>query len=115
MKEIIKILHLPAGTIVLSSIRLKGSLGYTTYQGGTTEQRFREYMEKQLMPSLEKDDVVIVDNMRAHHAKTVTELLDKDWYFLPVFPAIQSGFKTCWKNVVKNESHSQKEKNPCCF
>lgn len=50
---------------------------YTTYQGGTTAQRFREYMGKQLIPSLEKGDVVIMDNMRSHHVKIVTELLDK--------------------------------------
>ena len=68
-------INTPAGTTVLSSIRLNGSLVYTTYQGGTTAQRFREYMGKQLIPSLEKDDVVIMDNMRSHHAKIVTELL----------------------------------------
>lgn len=34
-------------------------------------------MKEQLIPSLEKDDVVIMDNMRSHHAKIVTELLDK--------------------------------------
>ena len=59
----------PAGTTVLSSIRLNGSLVYTTYQGGTTAQRFREYMKEQLILSLEKDDVVIMDNMRSHHFK----------------------------------------------
>ena len=51
-------INTPAGTTVLSSIRLNGSLVYTTYQGGTTAQRFREYMGKQLIPSLEKGDVV---------------------------------------------------------
>ena len=53
-------INTPAGTTVLSSIRLNGSLVYTTYQGGTTAQRFRKYMGKQLIPSLEKDDVVIM-------------------------------------------------------
>ena len=40
-------INTPAGTTVLSSIRLNGSLVYTTYQGGTTAQRFREYMGKE--------------------------------------------------------------------
>ncbi|RGH82327.1 IS630 family transposase [Blautia sp. AM28-27] len=70
-------INTPAGTTVLSSIRLNGSLVYTTYQGGATAQRFREYIGKQLIPSLEKDDVVIMDNMRSRHAQIVTELLDK--------------------------------------
>ena len=51
-------INTPAGTTVLSSIRLNVSLVYTTYQGGITAQRFCEYMGKQLIPSLEKDDVV---------------------------------------------------------
>ena len=78
----------PAVTTVLSSIRLNGSLVYTTYQGGTTTQRFREYMKEQLIPSLEKDDVVIMDNMRSHHAKIVTKLLDKasiSYMYLPPY------------------------------
>jgi len=49
----------PAGNnCFCQSIRLNGSLVYTTYQGGTTAQRFREYIGKQLIPSLEKGDVV---------------------------------------------------------
>lgn len=79
----------PAGTTVLSSIRLNGSLVYTTYQGGTIAQRFREYMKEQLILSLEKDDVVIMDNMRSHHSKIVTELLDKagiSYIYLPLPP-----------------------------
>ena len=89
-------INTPAGTTVLSSIRLNGSLVYTTYQGGTTAQRFREYMEKQLMPSLEKDDVAIIDNMRSHHAKIVTELLNKTaiscLYLLPYSPDLNLEF-----------------------
>ena len=83
-------INTPAGTTVLSSIHLNGNLVYTTYQGGTTAQRFHKYMEKQLIPSLEKDDVVIMDNMRSHHAKMVTELLENAgisyMYFPPYSP-----------------------------
>lgn len=106
-------INTPAGTTVLSSIRLNGSLVYTTYQGGTTAQRFREYMGKQLIPSLEKDDVVIMDNMRSHHAKIVTELLDKagiSYLYLPPYSPDLNPIE----NVVKNEILSQKEESPCC-
>lgn len=83
------------------------------YQGGTTAQRFREYMGKQLIPSLEKDDVVIMDNMRSHHAKIVTELLDKagiSYLYLPPYSPDLNPIE----NVVKNEILSQKEESPCC-
>ena len=68
---------------------------------GTTAQRFREYIGKQLIPSLEKDDVVIMDNMRSHHAKIVTELLDKagiSYLYLPPYsPDLNLIEKMCSK------------------
>ena len=95
-------INTPVGTTVLSSIRLNGSLVYTTYQGGTTAQRFREYMEKQLIPSLEKDDVVIMDNMRSHHAKTVTKLL-KDagisYMYLPPYSPDLNPIEKMWSKM----------------
>ena len=103
-----------AGTTVLSSIRLNGSLVYTTYQGGTTAQRFREYIGKQLIPSLEKDDVVIMDNMRSHHAKIVTELLDKAGISYLYLPPYSPDLNPIEKNVVKNEILSPKEESSCC-
>ena len=83
----------------MSSIRLNGSLVYTTYQGGTTAQRFREYMEKQLIPSLEKGNVVIMDNMRSHHAKIVTELLGKagiSYLYLPPYSPDLNPIEKMW-------------------
>ena len=95
-------INTPAGTTVLSSIRLNGSLVYTTYQGGTTAQRFLEYMEKQLIPSLGKDDVVIMDNMRSHHAKIVTELLDKagiSYLYLPPYSPDLNPIEKMWSKM----------------
>ena len=95
-------INTPAGTTVLSSIRLNGSLVYTTYQGGTTAQRFHEYMKEQLIPSLEKDDVVIMDNMRSHHAKIVTELLDKagiSYMYLPPYSPDLNPIEKMWSKM----------------
>ncbi|MEQ2043922.1 transposase [Mediterraneibacter gnavus] len=75
---------------------------YTTYQGGTTAQRFREYMEKQLIPSLEKGNVVIMDNMRSHHAKIVTELLDKagiSYLYLPPYSPDLNPIEKMWSKM----------------
>lgn len=95
-------INTPAGTTVLSSIRLNVSLVYTTYQGGITAQRFCEYMGKQLIPSLEKDDVVIMDNMRSHHAKIVTELLDKagiSYLYLPPYSPDLNLIEKMWSKM----------------
>ena len=38
-------LNTPCNTTVLSSIRLNGACAYTVYQGGTTAERFAEYLK----------------------------------------------------------------------
>ena len=72
------LINTPAGTTVLPSIRLKGSLIYATHQGGRTAPRSHEYMGKQLMLSLEDEDVTIMDDMRSHHAKIVMESVSRE-------------------------------------
>ena len=69
---------------------------------GTTAQRFREYIGKQLIPSLEKDDVVIMDNMRSHHVKIVTELLDKagiSYLYLPPYSPDLNLIEKMWSKM----------------
>ena len=71
-------INTPAGTTVLSSIRLNGSLVYTTYQGG------------------------IMDNMRSHHAKIVTELLDKagiSYLYLPPYSPDLNPIEKMWSKM----------------
>lgn len=95
-------INTPTGTTVLSSIRLNGNLIYTMYQGGTTAERFREYMENQLIPSLGKDDLVIMDNMRSHHAKIVTELLDEagiPYVYLPPYSPDLNPIEKMWSKM----------------
>ena len=62
-------------TTVLSSIRLDGEKAFTTYQGGTTGERFVQYLKETLLPTLRPGDIVVMDNMRSHHVKAVREIL----------------------------------------
>ena len=69
-------LNTPRTTTVLSSIRLDGEKAFTTYQGGTTGERFVQYLKKTLLPTLRPGDIVVMDNMRSHHVKAVREILE---------------------------------------
>ena len=69
-------LNTPQTTTVLSSIRLDGEKAFTTYQGGTTGERFVQYLKKTLLPTLRPGDIVVMDNMRSHHVKAVREILE---------------------------------------
>ena len=54
-------LNTPQGTTILSSIRINGQTVYTTYPGGTTAEKFAEYLKDILIPTLDKDSVIVMD------------------------------------------------------
>ena len=70
-------LNTPKNTTILSSVRLNGKTAYTTYSGGTTKEKFVDYLENVLIPTLKDGDVLIMDNMRSHHVKEVAETVSK--------------------------------------
>ena len=51
----------PKNTTILSSIQLDGSLHYTTFSGGTTVEKFKQYLENDLLPYLKPDSVLVMD------------------------------------------------------
>lgn len=51
----------PKNTTILSSIQLDGTLRYTTFSGGTTVERFKRYLETDLLPHLNGNSVLIMD------------------------------------------------------
>ncbi len=65
----------PKSTTVLSAIRLNGQFACTTYEGGTTKERFKEYLENTLLPSIHAGEYVVMDNLRTHHCRFVEELI----------------------------------------
>lgn len=98
-------LNTPAATTILSSIRLDGSCIYTTYQGGTTAERFKNYLESDLLPTLSKDDILIMDNMRSHHAKVVKDLLDEkhiSYLYLPPYSPDYNPIENMWSKIKAN-------------
>lgn len=50
----------PQNMTVLSSIQLNGETAYTTYSGGTTSERFVDYLRNILIPTLSPDSVVVM-------------------------------------------------------
>ena len=69
------LLNVPTSQTVLASVRLNGQITYTMYPGGTSGERFLDYLKNVLIPTLHKGDIVVMDNMRSHHVKGVEEVL----------------------------------------
>ena len=92
----------PTNTTILSSIRLNGETAYTTYTGGTTGDRFVDYLEKTLIPTLHKGDIVIMDNLRSHHIKKVAEVLEKaeiKFLYLPPYSPDFNPIEKMWSKI----------------
>ena len=92
----------PKNTTILSSIQLGGTLHYTTFSGGTTVERFKRYPETDLLPNLNGNSVLIMDNMKSHHAKAVKKLLDSSgirYIYLPPYSPDLNPIEKLWSKV----------------
>lgn len=61
---------------VVGAIALDGIRALMAYEGGTTRDAFLQFVNKALVPSLRKGDVVVMDNLRAHYTEGVREAIE---------------------------------------
>lgn len=95
-------LNTPQTTTVLSSIRLDGEKAYTTYQGGTTGERFVKYLKETLLPTLRPGDIVVMDNLRSHHVSAVREVLEAagiEVRYLPPYSPDLNPIEMMWSKM----------------
>ena len=86
----------------LASIQLDGSLHYTIFSGGTTVEKFKQYLENDLLPYLNPDSVLVMDNMKSHHAKAVKNLLGSSgirYAYLPPYSPDLNPIENLWAKV----------------
>ena len=95
-------LNTPQNTTILSSIRLDGSCVYTTYLGGTTDRKIYGLSRKILFPTLKENDIIIMDNMRTHHADAVTEPAERlhiRILYLPPYNSDLNPIEKMWSEI----------------
>ena len=54
----------------------EGILAMSTGEGGTTGDVFHAFVQQQLLPCLEKGDIVVMDNLKAHKDKRIKALIE---------------------------------------
>ncbi len=95
-------LNTPKSTTILSSIRLDGTMAFTTFLGGTTADRFLTYLKEVLIPTLRPGDIVVMDNLRTHHIQMVGELLHgagAEVLYLPAYSPDLNPIEKLWSKV----------------
>ena len=95
-------LNTPKSTTILSSVCLKGTSVYTTYSGGTTGEKFVNYLKNDLIPTLVKKDIVVMYNLRAHHVKEVRETFEEagiHYLYLPPYSPDMNPIEMLWSKI----------------
>ncbi|NLK37256.1 MAG: IS630 family transposase [Epulopiscium sp.] len=111
----------PSSTTVLSSVKIDGETAYTTYQGGTTAEKFAEYLRTKLFPTLEPDSIIIMDNMRSHHAKNIKLILEQSglrYLYLPPYSPDLNPIEKLWSKIkafLRKEKVRNAEELPCAI
>lgn len=103
-------MNTPCNTTILSSIRLDGKTAHTIYQSGTTTERFAGYLKDTLLPTLSKDDIIVMDDMRSHHARAVRDILDASrirYLYLPPYSPDLDPIEKMWSKI---KAYLRKEK-----
>lgn len=60
-------------TSILSSVRLNGDMVPLVYDGALNGELFKAYITQCLVPTLNKGDIVIMDNLTSHKVKGVVD------------------------------------------
>jgi transposase len=96
----------PAGqwntTTMLGSLRLDGQTACLVIPGATDALVFREYIRQVLGPTLQPGDIVICDNLSAHHdmaAQQWLEALGVELVFLPAYSPDLNPIELMWAKV----------------
>ncbi len=79
-------------TTLVASLTLAGMGPALAVEGGTTIAVFEAYVDQVLAPSLVPGQVVVVDNLAAHHASRARELVEARGAELVFLPAYSPDF-----------------------
>ena len=63
-------------TTMLGALSIDGIEAMMTVEGGTTAAVFLQFIDEHLAPRLQSGDIVVMDNLGAHHAKGVREPIE---------------------------------------
>lgn len=87
---------------MISSIRLDGSTACMTIDGATDTDVFQAYVRAVLCPTLQPDDIVVMDNLAPHKDPTTLALImatGATVRFLPAYSPDLNPIEMMWSKV----------------
>ena len=89
-------------TTLLSSVRLDGTLAYTFFQGALNGKIFLDDIRNILVPTLNKGDIVMMDNLSCHKVKGVAEAIEAvgtSVLYLPPYSPDLNPIEMMWSKI----------------
>jgi transposase len=89
-------------TTMLGALALDGVRGVMTVEGGTDTAVFDAFLEQVLVPNLKRGDIVVLDNVGAHHPAQIRariEAAGAELRFLPPYSPDLNPIEECWSKV----------------
>lgn len=87
---------------MIGAICRKGFRALMTIEGGTTGEVFLHFVDHHLVPKLRPGDVVVMDNLAAHHATGVREAIERTGarvVYLPPYSPELNPIEFSWSKV----------------
>lgn len=89
-------------TTMIAAMRLDGSTACLAIEGATDAEVFRTYVEQVLVPTLQKGDIVVMDNLAAHKTESTLALIHAagaEALFLPAYSPDLNPIERMWSKV----------------
>jgi transposase len=87
---------------MLGALSLDGVEAMMTNVGATNAAVFRRFVDEHLIPILRKGDVVVMDNLGAHHATGIREAIESTGarvIYQPPYSPDLNPIEPCWSKV----------------
>jgi transposase len=94
-------------TTMLGALAMRGLTALMRVRGGTSRDVFLEFLRERLLPTLRRGDVVVMDDLGAHYATGVRELVERagaEIVYMPAYSPDLNPIELCWsklKNLLK--------------
>jgi transposase len=87
---------------MIAALGVSGLAALMTVEGATDGEAFRVWTEQVLCPTLEKGDVVVMDNLGAHKVSGIREAIEgrgAKLIYLPPYSPDLSPIERCWSKI----------------
>jgi len=89
-------------TTIISSVRADGTTVPMFLSGALNGEKFKEYIERHLVPSLHHGDIVVMDNLRSHKVDGIEQMIEEAGAivkYLPPYSPDLNPIEQMWSKI----------------